>query len=214
MNNADIRRVEQSYKEYVNGLPLHERLKLMNGYSIKSNCGEIVRFGIECNGYVKAKENYSAYIGDGSHYVYVWKHMDGHPFYVGMGTGDRWKNKSSRSHEFLKEIDAGDSVVYKVVDGIDFSAAKWCERFVSYSLRAAGFRLVNKDNAFDAGDDAAALEWLEWCATLSDRRDIITAVTSALERIIVDDDFLYRDAKGIECFVRKNGNEYFSGNLG
>lgn len=41
-------------------------------------------------------------------YVYVWFDSDSLPFYVGKGTGNRWKSESDRNYLFLKQLESDD----------------------------------------------------------------------------------------------------------
>lgn len=77
-------------------------------------------------------------------YVYLWKHIDGSPFYVGSGKGDRWLNfkEHSRTNAFIKEIKKRDAIVYKLIDELDEQDARDAESCCIHYLSANGYNLA------------------------------------------------------------------------
>lgn len=81
----------------------------------------------------------------GEHYVYVWKHLNGEPFYVGSGKNDRGEAKWRKNPEFRREISKGDSVIYYLATDISEADARRIEHYVSLKLYFEAFGITNKD---------------------------------------------------------------------
>lgn len=125
-------------------LPFDEKLAFAN---LTRKLGENhITTTVKWNGYLLCDEEHAIELGDGSHYVYIWKHAWGDPFYVGSGKGKRWVTKSPRNPDFYKHLDKGDAVVYKFVSGLDKSTSLAYEEYISVMLSSAGIELANSDN--------------------------------------------------------------------
>lgn len=93
---------------------------------------------------LKQNEKDCAHCGDGEHYVYMWLHADGTPFYVGSGKGDRWKS-TNRNDRFFEEADKLDALVYKLVDGLTLEESREAEFCLTHYLSYNGYKLANWD---------------------------------------------------------------------
>lgn len=203
---------------------LDEVIELFNQMSFSDKCKAVrsmkefssfVSYGcssIRWNGYAVAKEHLALKESGGDSYVYLWKHIDGDVFYVGSGKGDRWTQKF-RNDSFLKEIDKGDSVVYKILTGVDRPTAFLYERYVSYCLSQAGYDLCNSDNTF-TGDNLQAFE--KW--KKSNQQELSSERCRKIEEIILnkilyDEKFDYGVHKSISRFQNECGEDYFSRNF-
>lgn len=117
--------------EFGTKLNFPETLQMMRHVAVQP-----ISSSVHLDGYAESEEFKFAVNGNGGeYYVYLWKHMFGDVFYVGSGKGDRWteKNRSSNK-EFLKHIDAGDAVVYKILVDVDKNTARKFEQYVSFPL--------------------------------------------------------------------------------
>ena len=92
------------------------------------------------------------YCGDDEHYVYMWLHADGTPFYVGMGKGDRWKS-TNRNERFAEETKKLDTLVCKVLGGLTVEQAREAEFCLSHYLSYNGYVLANWDNNYQRSVD-------------------------------------------------------------
>jgi flagellar biosynthesis/type III secretory pathway chaperone len=103
-------------------------------------------------------------------YVYLYKYPSGLPFYVGLGTGKRWrthlykartggKDYNSYKQNIIKKILAQgqEPIIDKVIDGIDREFAALIEQEVisKYKRRSEGGLLVNMT---DGGDGIFVLD--------------------------------------------------------
>lgn len=167
---------------------------------------------IRWNGYVVAKEAFALNESGGDSYVYLWKHIDGDIFYVGSGKKDRWIQKF-RNDSFLKEIDKGDSVVYKVLAGVDRQTAFLYERYISYSLGKAGYYLCNSDNLFHADNQQTYEKWVKCNQKELSSERCRKVENIILSKILNDEDFKYSVHKSILGFRNEYGNDYFSKNF-
>lgn len=91
------------------------------------------------------KHEYDGFASDnGEHYVYMWKHLDGTPFYIGSGKDGRWLNRgeSTRNKEFTQHAGALDAIVYKVATGLSEHEARDFEFCCIHALTYAGYDLA------------------------------------------------------------------------
>lgn len=100
---------------------------------------------IKYNGCLKKSDKFCCVAGDGDYYVYVWMHLGGELFYVGSGKGDRWLNRHRRI-EFMRHLDQGDAVVYKVLSGVDKQTSLMYEKYISFCFSWIRDSIVNRDN--------------------------------------------------------------------
>ena len=83
---------------------------------------------------------------EGEHFVYVWKHANGIPFYVGSGKGRRSKDIShARPDKFYAELFAFDAVLCYIALDVSKEAARFIENYCSFVLSKKGINLTNKD---------------------------------------------------------------------
>lgn len=99
---------------------------------------------LKWNRCIKCEERKAYMAGTGDWYVYMWKHIDGTPFYVGSGKGYRWLDHTqrSRSKEFIIETDKNDAIVYKVAMGLDMQEARDIEFCCIHNLTKSGYDLT------------------------------------------------------------------------
>lgn len=163
---------------------------------------------IHLDGYVcEKKYEYAVQGKSGEYYVYLWKHMYGEVFYVGMGHGNRMTCKR-RSHEFATHLDKGDVVVYRVLANVDQQTAREYERYITASFVQAGVKLVNRDNNPEKMSaenkktctDRESLQNAEWAK----------AVEDAVFKILLDSNFTARDIIAVQRFLSEYGDHYFS----
>ena len=77
-------------------------------------------------------------------YVYAWFNKDWkQTFYVGKGTGDRYKNLKNRSEHFLRIVGAHDCVSKILLDGLTESEALEVEKMTKATLRSLGYPLID-----------------------------------------------------------------------
>ena len=141
----------------------------------------------------------------GEHYVYIWKHAWGEPFYVGSGKGDRWKQVSpkTRCDEFYTHLDRADCVVYKIIDGVDINTAKMYEKYLSFVLRLAGYQIVNGD--FRIRDAEQAKDFVQRIENAETTKDVTKALTGILMDIPKGCDY-----RVTIKFTEEHGFDYFS----
>lgn len=164
---------------------------------------------ISYDGFVTAKDRFAVTEANGDAYVYMWKHLVGDVFYVGSGVRERWKVKN-RSASFLKEIDKGDAVVYKVLDGVDRETAFIYERYISCSLSEVGYNLCNRDNSA-AGDKKKQFEaWKKknYKELKSERCKLVEH--AVIDKILLDRDFSWTVFLEQRKFLEEYGEHYFS----
>ena len=97
-------------------------------------------------------------------YVYLYKYPSGLPFYVGLGTGKRWrihlykaqtgsKDYNTYKQNIIKKIFAQgqEPIIEKIVDGVDRELAALVEQEAidKYKRRSEGGLLVNMTNGGD-----------------------------------------------------------------
>lgn len=159
------------------------------------------------DGYLEREKDFSFCAGDGEHYVYVWRHAWGDPFYVGTGKGDRWTNIHNRCAEFYPHIDKADAVVYLLLTGVDSKTARMFEKYVSVNLVEAGYTLANGDNNPRRSVGDAKKRLIESCSKIDSHPlapKVQKAVVSILNHNVRCD---YR----VTCrFITENGADYFS----
>lgn len=103
-------------------------------------------WGLRRYGYLTVREMPGLSNGEsGEHYVYLWKHNGGAPFYVGSGTGRRAASVSARREEFHEELSIGDCILWYVVGGISKNLSRRIEAFCSMWLSSRGYKLCNRD---------------------------------------------------------------------
>jgi hypothetical protein len=164
------------------------------------------------DGFLFANSSYAVRCNSGKHHVYVWAHLlSGEVFYVGSGVDDRWRNRHRvKNNAFMENLDVGDAVVYKVIDGVDRDTALFYERYLSLTLSGAGAKLTNRDNNVEKCGFDKAEEWLsENAERLSDdfTRQVETVV---LEKILSDRDFRGMDVLRAVTFRQIYGDHWFS----
>lgn len=159
------------------------------------------------DGYLNANDSMAVKEGSGEYYVYLWKHAWGEPFYVGSGVKDRWKTKAPRCDDFYRNLDAGDAVVYKVLDGVDSKTARLYECYVSANISIAGYCLANGDNNAMRGSERTQYRLSERCKEIEG-----SELTKKVEKALFD--ILRHEAK---CdyritteFLKQYGLDYFS----
>jgi hypothetical protein len=159
------------------------------------------------DGYLKAIEHRTIYREDGEHYVYLWKHAWGDPFYVGSGKNYRWTNKSARCNDFYLHLDQADAVVYKILDGVDEHTARLFEKYVSVNLVEAGYTLANGDNNPEYMADGARKRRVDSCKEI-DKHELSSAVQNTVCCILCDSPKC--DYRVTDKFIMENGADYFS----
>lgn len=164
---------------------------------------------IRWDGYVAKKESYAYVQDEGDCYVYLWRHINGDPFYVGSGRKDRWTQKN-RNDRFLREIDKGDAVVYKVVTGINRPLAYLYEKYISCSLSLGEFDLCNSDNIIN--DKSKERDFKDWM--YSEKSELESErckkIEEAVSNIMMDDNFSYSCHLETAKFLKVFGEHYFS----
>lgn len=161
-------------------------------------------------GYLTTVLDKRVHENSGEHYVYVWRHCWGDPFYVGMGKGDRWTSRGGRCDEFYYHLDAGDAVVYMLLDGVDSKTAHEYERYVSGSLSLAGYELANRDNNTRTKSEQEIKRMMERCRE-SAGKDLTPRVEKAVLNII-QHKVSVADYRVTDKFLRNYGSDYFSRN--
>lgn len=82
---------------------------------------------------------------EGEHYVYIWRHMNGDPFYVGSGKGYRSRSTYDRPTDFYGELMALDAILCYIAADISEKDARFIERYCSFALSSSGVKLTNSD---------------------------------------------------------------------
>lgn len=122
----------------------------------------------------------------GEHYVYMWKHNGGIPFYIGSGVRGRATSIASRGADFHRELSKADNILWYIVEGVSDKLARRIERYCSVYISSLGYRLINKDfniRYMSAANlcvryDEMKAEW--FASEISDR------LTGILESVEVD----------------------------
>lgn len=197
------------YNRYFDGLTFAgkldevRRMELASAKLLVENRVSLVSF----DGYLRALVTKAVQECAGNYCVYLWKHAWGEPFYVGSGTGNRWKSKSSRCDDFYLHIDAADAVVYKIIDGVDRNTARLYECYVSASLSAAGYVLANSDNNIAKSSDSEKERIISKCS-LVEGSDLTKAVENAVFEVINHNPRC--DHRITSAFLEKYGTDHFS----
>lgn len=195
----------QSY----NRMALDERVRLWRWsaearYSILT---ETVRLRLD--GFLREFSERSARGEGGEHYVYVWKHANSLPFYVGSGCGDRYRTKENRPKEFYEHLDKADAVVYILCHGVDAQTARFYEKYASGAITLGGVELANHDNNVFYTADA---EKMKEFVRLAEKKPF----TEKVKRVIMDccfvndDKITVDDMYAKEAHLRECGEHYFS----
>lgn len=161
-------------------------------------------------GYLVEVTDKGIYCEEGEHFVYLWRHSWGDPFYVGSGKGDRWQTKNGRCDEFYRHIDAGDAAVYIILSGVDSKTAHEYERYVSASLSHAGYSLANGDNNTRNRSEREIERMLARCRVTADKE-----LTKRVEKVVfeaLNHTPPLVDYRVTERFLRNYGSDYFSRN--
>ena len=164
---------------------------------------------LKWDGHFGVNTEYCVSGGKGTHYVYVWKHAWGDPFYVGSGKGDRCTTKSGRQNEFFLHLDKADAVVYKILSGVDSRTARLFEKYVSINLVEAGYTLANRDNNPKYIPTEYRESRVDSCKDI-DKHMLAYDVRESVLKILVD----YPDYNYLitEKFISEYGVDYFSRN--
>ena len=197
--------------DHITSLPFSEKLGAIKSINDFSRAG-ILRSSaslLSYSGYLKEFEEMGVYCDTGEHYVYLWKHAWGDPFYVGCGKNSRWKTKNSRCDDFYLHLDAGDAIVYMVLDGVDEKTARLYEKYVSVNLTRAGYTLANGDNNLEYMSPAARERFCTRCDSLDDD-ELTQRVQSTVLRILNHDAGC--DYRVVDAFLMEYGTDYFSRN--
>ena len=83
------------------------------------------------------------------HYVYLWYHTEGEriiPFYVGIGTKNRWKNTSSRSETFKSFLKTHDCRSMIVAQDLPHFIAREVEIKIKEELKMKGFDILDGED--------------------------------------------------------------------
>lgn len=200
----------EAAKNYYNSLGLGEKYRVVansRNHLIRAE-GGMLRF----DGFLFANSRYAVRGDSGEYHVYVWAHLlSGEIFYVGSGIDDRWRCRYRlKNHAFMENLDVGDAVVYKIIEGVDRDTAHFYERYLSLALSSAGIRLTNRDNNAEKCGLAKAREWLrENADRLYD--DFTKRVEEVvLEKILSDSDFRGMDVLRAFTFRQIYGDHWFS----
>lgn len=132
--------------EWYNSLPKEEQEKIKADINERYESAEArhAASNLLWDRFLASKE-YDGYVcGQGDYYVYMWKHIDGTPFYIGSGHGYRWKshNNNARTREFIREVDKNDAILYKIGVGLEEKEAREIEFCCIHNLTFEGFDLA------------------------------------------------------------------------
>lgn len=201
---------------FEDALRCYQSMSLGDKYQIsRSSRNHLIRaqaWMLKYNGYLFANSHYAVRGDGGDYHVYVWAHLlTGEIFYVGSGIDERWLNRYRLTNPgFMRNLDAGDAVVYKIITGVDRETARFYERYISLALSSCGVALVNRDNnASRCGMDKAKA----WLKENSDR--ISNAFTCEVEEVLLEKILSERDFHGthvlrVMAFREECGTEWFS----
>ena len=165
---------------------------------------------ISYRGFVSAKDEFAHKTREGEYYVYIWKHMFGKPFYVGSGHGYRWIDIHCRNRLFYAELDKGDAVVYKVIDGLKEADARYFETYVSLSLDLAGVELSNLDNRVRASQVRNVEAYKERLSEMRNHAHALEVENVITDKILMDNAFNARDILEVRRFEKVCGERYFT----
>ena len=194
----------------------YQSLSLGEKYQISRNSrNHLIRaqaWMLKYNGYLFAESHHAVRGEGGEYHVYVWAHLlTGEIFYVGSGIDERWLNRyRTKNPGFMRELDVGDAVVYKIIDGVDMETARFYERYISLALSSCGIALANRDNnASRCGIDKSKA----WMNENADRiaNDFTNKVEEVLlEKILSEHDFRGTDVLRVMSFREECGTDWFS----
>lgn len=212
MTELNVNKLLSSFEEcekYYESLPFGAKYRLNSpNQSMRWTSGS---YRIVNDGFVAKMEQGAVRGCGGEHYVYVWMHLlTGIIFYVGSGTGERWtsKNRGDQSG-FFKQLDEGDSVVYKVLIDVDEETARFYERYISISLSKEGFELVNRDNIHRETTECKIEQWL-----IENADRISNAMTKDIENFMINhmvkNAFTLHNVLDAYRFREEYGQSYFS----
>lgn len=200
----------EAAQNYYNSLGLGEKYRFVTGsrnHLISATVGML-----KYDGYLFAQSHHAIRCDSGEYHVYVWAHLlSGEIFYVGSGIEDRWRCRYRlKNRSFMENLDAGDAVVYKIIEGVDQDTARFYERYLSLAISSAGTRLTNRDNNAEKCGLAKARAWLrENADRLSD--DFTRQVEEVvLEKILNERDFKGMDVLRVLAFRQTCGDHWFS----
>ena len=84
------------------------------------------------------------------YYVYMWFRIENEewiPFYIGKGTKDRWKNKSTRSKIFKDYLSKYNDCRPMIIwDNLTDEVALIAERYIKSGLKERGFQLIDAED--------------------------------------------------------------------
>lgn len=201
--------VLDEWYESVDKMSFSDKLRMVkqiNGMAAFNNTrsrAAILRY----DGYLASIIGESVCEGDDEHYVYLWKHAWGDPFYVGSGEGDRWTSLGGRCDDFYLHLDAGDAAVYRVLSGVDAKTARLYEKYVSANLSNAGYTLANGDNNAEYKSDDARERMMARCKQI-EGLDLTKRVEGAVMKIIGHESRC--DYRVTDHFLMEYGTDYFS----
>lgn len=199
-------------QEAMNRMSFSERLnmiKRMNDSPVL-NGNRVSTSRLLWDGYLTTVTEKAVREETGEHYVYLWKHAWGEPFYVGSGKGDRGTMKGGRCNDFFLHLDAADAVVYLVLSGVDSKTARLYERYVSANLTYAGFTLANGDNNAEYKSEDAKERLMRRCKDI-EGLDLTKRVEEAVLGI-VNHTPRTADYRVTDAFLMEYGTDYFSRN--
>ncbi len=151
--------------------------------------------------YFFADNNCKFHTNHGEHYVYMWKHANGIPYYIGSGKGQRWKNIGSgvRSDTFCSHLNQLDSVCYMVYAGMTEKQAREAEFCCIYMLSSLGYNLAQTVWTVEHGctDDAQEKKKQDFMRLI--KTDYCQkAVSEMIDRLGIENfDFSLRDVYSI-----------------
>lgn len=128
------------------------------------------------------RSSFDGLFEEGDHYVYIWKHLNGDPFYVGSGKGYRSRSISAnRPDRFYAELLAFDAILCYVAFNVSEKDARFIEHYCSFSLTMGGINLTNGDwNAFRMSEKVKE----RWARFFENDKDKTDAIDRRLEFLV------------------------------
>lgn len=207
---TDVKAAFQEALRYYQSLSLGEKYQMS-----RNSKNHLLRAQIRMlkyEGYLFAKSHYAVRGDGGDYHVYVWAHLlTGEIFYVGSGVDERWLNRYRvNNKEFMRNLDEGDAVVYKIIDNVDMETARFYERYLSLSLSRCGIALANRDNnASRCGANKLNKRFEENAGRIAN--DFTSKVEEVLlEKILSEQDFRGTDVLRVMAFREECGTDWFS----